>query len=132
MVLNRLLLKTSDYDLLLFFFMNRGEFNNNVSNWSSVPLTEIAMTVSRKAVTYTRIADDAELIHPDSGNVKVTMILECALLCILSSCTTVNICQDGARYRCQLSRKKGVCMEKEEAKTGMGCRLFQKKVRTWE
>jgi hypothetical protein len=91
------------------------------------------MIISRKTVTYRRIADDKELNHPDSGNVKVTLLLECAFVCLLSrSCTTVNICRNGARYTCQLSRKKGMCMEKEEAKTGTGCRLFQQKVRTWE
>jgi hypothetical protein len=71
---------------------------------------------------------DWSIIKPDLGFQYVQSYLACAILCWQEKCITINIMPDDSVYGCQMSMKKGSCMEKEEAFEYPGSRMFQKKV----
>jgi hypothetical protein len=62
------------------------------------------------------------ILQPNIGNVQVISHVECAVLCLLQQkCATINIMQDDENIMCQMTRRKAVCMEKEEAVIQDGC-----------
>jgi hypothetical protein len=79
---------------------------------------------------FERFVSDWGILQPDIGNADVISLLACAVLCHRSNCTTVGILMMDAAVVCQMSNKKGTCMEKEEAFHLPGNRIYQKKVFT--
>ena len=76
---------------------------------------------------------DVSLVKPDVELVAAASLLNCAMFCLLElGCTTINFClivgPVTSNNICQLSRRKGACMEEEEVYGKSGCRLFQQKV----
>ncbi|XP_064632905.1 uncharacterized protein LOC135491150 [Lineus longissimus] len=67
--------------------------------------------------------------EPDLGSDVVSSLLACVVLCQhLKNCTTVSIFPDhAASLGCQMSKRKGTCMEKEEAVSHPGAKTYQRK-----
>ena len=84
--------------------------------------------------TYLNLVQGKYIAHPDLGSVVFFLSLECLIFCLQSGgCTTVNICQSEIGIVCQLSKRKGTCLEKEEVSARRGCSLYQRKVRmVWD
>ena len=82
-----------------------------------------------KAVSFERLLTDKAMIKPDLWTMVIASSIECATICLLvPECSTMNMVPLVDGYNCQLSRKWGACMEKEEAYTNPGCSMYQKKV----
>jgi hypothetical protein len=78
---------------------------------------------------YKQLLIDKEVLNPDLGNVPVMSILDCAVICTtVRACTTFNMKPRGRGYDCQLSNKKGTCMERYEARKNKGWRMFERRV----
>ena len=72
---------------------------------------------------------DKTLIKPDLWTMKIVSSIECAVLCFLvPQCSTVNLVPLVNGKKCQLSRERSICMEKEEAYTNPGSSIYEKKV----
>jgi hypothetical protein len=66
--------------------------------------------------------------NPDLGHYGVSSVLACTVLCSQIECSTVNVQLEDAGASCQMSKTMGTCMEKEEAYTSPGSRMYQRKV----
>jgi hypothetical protein len=67
------------------------------------------------------------ILQPDLGYQYVRSVLACASKCTLN-CITVSIVPKVALLVCQMSTKKGSCLEKEDAFMKSGSRMYQKRV----
>jgi hypothetical protein len=66
--------------------------------------------------------------NPDLGLQGISSVLACTVLCSQLECATVNVQPEHAGASCQMSKKKGTCMEKEETYRSPGSRMYQRKV----
>jgi hypothetical protein len=88
--------------------------------------------VSRKYthLHYKRLIDDRVIVQPTAVNHNLRSRCECALVSfIMANCTTINFLGHGGSHVCQVSNKKGSCMEKEEIINEEGYRMFEIMVR---
>ncbi|XP_064652271.1 uncharacterized protein LOC135502970 [Lineus longissimus] len=84
------------------------------------------MTGITPSVYFESVAFNWALSLPDFSDQHTTSILACAVLCSQLICSTVNMLEDEKRV-CQLSKKKGKCMERDEAFRHASARMYQKK-----
>jgi hypothetical protein len=78
---------------------------------------------------FRKFVDGKLLVNPDVGEVNSVSQIECAMVCILvKDCTTFNLMSLTDRYRCQINRGKGRCMESSAVVDQPGCRMFQREV----
>jgi hypothetical protein len=76
---------------------------------------------------FEKVIFDWAILNPDQY-FPVISLLACAIHCQRQrKCITFVILSDKA-VDCQISKKKGSCMEKEEAITSSGSRMYEKKV----
>jgi hypothetical protein len=71
---------------------------------------------------------DWSILKPELGFQYVKSYLACAIMCWQEKCGAINIFPDDTIYGCQMSKRKGRCMEREEVFEHTGSRMFQKKV----
>jgi hypothetical protein len=77
---------------------------------------------------FSKVVFDWRIRQPDLGYQFTTSLLACAIMCrIRHKCSTVVIVPD-VKTICEMSERKGTCMEKEEASRFSGSRMYQKKV----
>lgn len=80
---------------------------------------------------FKRLIIDREIVEPLFQNNNRDSFFECFFLCLMTiSCATVNSLPRYGKMICQISLKKGTCMEKEEVKTTMGYQMHQLQVIT--
>jgi hypothetical protein len=77
---------------------------------------------------FQKVIFDWGILQPDLGVQRVVSILGCAILCS-QKCLTVSVLPDLSLFICQMNKRKGTCMEKEEAVRYPASRMYQKKVR---
>ncbi|XP_064646908.1 uncharacterized protein LOC135499854 isoform X2 [Lineus longissimus] len=87
-----------------------------------------------KAITFQKlgkVVNDIAILHPDIGSRDVISLLACAIMCIKPNCSTINVLEDDERFVCQMSKKKGTCMEKEEEVCAYpSARMYERKYNT--
>ncbi|XP_064646907.1 uncharacterized protein LOC135499854 isoform X1 [Lineus longissimus] len=87
-----------------------------------------------KAITFQKlgkVVNDIAILHPDIGSRDVISLLACAIMCIKPNCSTINVLEDDERFVCQMSKKKGTCMEKEEEVCAYpSARMYERKSMT--
>jgi hypothetical protein len=76
---------------------------------------------------FERVVFDWSIKNPDLGYQNVVSVVACAMMCI-NKCSTIVALSDEEILTCLLSRRKGSCMEKDEALPYPGARMYQKKV----
>jgi hypothetical protein len=74
------------------------------------------------------IVSDWRILEPDIDSQDIISVLACAILCCHLKCSTVVIVPMATSLMCQMSTKKGSCMEKKEAIGHPGSQMYQKKV----
>jgi len=81
-------------------------------------------------MTFKFVVEDKCVSQPDLGNNLTSVsLIECATLCLLrQGCLMWNLWPQDNTNICQLSKKKGTCMEQEEVFSEEGCHMFEKKV----
>jgi hypothetical protein len=72
---------------------------------------------------------DWGILYTDLGRTYLISLLACAVLCGQLKCSTFVVLPEVALFICQMSKKKGTCMEKEEAFGHNGARMYQKTVK---
>jgi hypothetical protein len=76
--------------------------------------------------TFKIIIDNRNIIKPDMETIVESSIDCCAECGRSPKCSTINF--RNYDRMCQLSNKKGTCMESDEARTVRGYRMYQKQV----
>jgi hypothetical protein len=77
---------------------------------------------------FEKVTFEWSILRPDMGYQYVTSVFACALLCQQRKLSTFVALPDEVLMVCQLNKKKGRCMEKEEAMANTGSRMYQQKV----
>jgi hypothetical protein len=98
----------------------RGLIYSNNNQMASITHQEI----------FEKFVSDWSILNPDLCFQRVISVLACAILCCQKKCLAINILPNDVYYLCQLSKKKGSSMEKNEAFTFPGTRMYQRKVIT--
>jgi hypothetical protein len=71
---------------------------------------------------------DLALTTPDLGYQHAISNLACAILCCQMNCSRFGSLSNGTGLICQMSQKKGSCMDKDETFSYPGSQIYQKKV----
>jgi hypothetical protein len=77
---------------------------------------------------FERIGFDWILSEPDLGQQNVTSNLACAIICSTWKCVALDVLPMGVGVECQMSNRKGSCMERKDGLLCPGSRIYQKKV----
>jgi hypothetical protein len=78
---------------------------------------------------FKKVIFDWMIQQPDQGYQYVTSLLACAILCgRYPHCTTICVKPIDTHILCQMSTRRGTCLEKEEAYNYLGSLMYQKKV----
>jgi hypothetical protein len=97
----------------------------------------MTQSIVLKSLYFEKVIFDWSILQPDLGLQLTTSIFVCAILCMQRSCATFNaqrtpfMKNDSSEVnlgRCQMSKTKGTCMEKEEVYHHPGSRMYQLKV----
>jgi hypothetical protein len=75
-------------------------------------------------VYFKEVVSNWGILRPDLWYQVANSIFSCAIFCANLKCSTFY------HFICQLSKKKGLCMEKQEVFGNPGSRMFQRKVST--
>jgi hypothetical protein len=82
---------------------------------------------------FKRLINNLIILQPDLGSQFVLSFLECAFLCgSQDACSTLIAYPQNDGFNCQLSIRKGSCMERKETTELEGSRIYQHKVRLRE
>ncbi|XP_064626911.1 uncharacterized protein LOC135487286 isoform X2 [Lineus longissimus] len=88
----------------------------------------INTNMASKGVCFEHLVKNWAILEPDIGCQDIVSFLACAILCSQQSCTTMNLLPMDSVLICQMSKRKGTCMEKEEAFVNQGAHMYQRKV----
>ncbi|XP_064637234.1 uncharacterized protein LOC135493670 [Lineus longissimus] len=78
-------------------------------------------------IYFVNVIIDWYILKPDLRSQSVKSVLVCAFVCHQQKCTTFNVLLDDNHIICQMSKRKGTCMEKTDASPYPGFRMFQVK-----
>jgi hypothetical protein len=83
-----------------------------------------------KAISLKWLINDREIVVPLFERCSLRSHSECVLVCLfIINCTTFNMLVNDKESICQVSQKKGSCMEKTDVLVRSGYSMFQHKVR---
>ncbi|XP_064637295.1 uncharacterized protein LOC135493702 [Lineus longissimus] len=80
-------------------------------------------------IYFVNVIIDWYILKPDLRSQSVNSVLVCAFMCHQQKCTTFNVLLDDNHIICQMSKRKGTCMEKTDASPYPGFRMYQVKDR---
>jgi hypothetical protein len=80
---------------------------------------------------FEKVVLDWGILEPDMVFDNITSALACAVLCGRLKWTTFNVLTRSGHFVCQMSKRKGSCMERSEAFVNPGSRMYQNKVKVF-